>query len=92
MRDKARSICELLSDNERLQEEREFARTTRDKLGGMSAKGHPSVTDGRGPASAAPASGKYDGFGSEDMAKIGYQPGKFNEPYDHFTKDYAAPG
>ena len=40
-------------------------------------------------SSAAPASGKYGGFGSEDIAKFGYQPGKFNAPYDPYTKNQA---
>jgi epsin len=34
VRDKARALCEILSDNEKLQQEREFARQTREKLGG----------------------------------------------------------
>jgi hypothetical protein len=32
VRDKARAICELLGDPQKLQEEREFARKTRDKF------------------------------------------------------------
>ena len=34
MRDKSRELCELLSDPTMLQNEREFARQTRDKLQG----------------------------------------------------------
>ena len=34
VRDRARSICELLSDPEKLQQEREFARKTREKFQG----------------------------------------------------------
>lgn len=40
---------------------------------------------------AAPASGKYGGFGSEDMANFGYQPGKFNQAYDPYTKSSSIP-
>jgi len=34
VRDKSRELCELLSDPQMLQNEREFARQTRDKLQG----------------------------------------------------------
>ena len=40
---------------------------------------------------AAPASGKYGGFGSEDMDKFGYNPGKFNNVYDPYTKEVSRP-
>lgn len=41
--------------------------------------------------SAAPASGKYGGFGSEDIAKLGYgKEGQFSQPYDPYTKSQAA--
>ena len=38
--------------------------------------------------SAGPSSGKqYGGFGSEDIARLGYnQENKFNAPYDPYTK------
>ncbi len=89
IRDKSRSICELLSDNTKLQEEREFARKTRDKFQGISSTGAETGYMGTGGGSsykpAGPASGKYGGFGSEDIAKFGYQPGKFNTPYDPYT-------
>ena len=40
VRDRARSLCELLSDNEKLQQEREFARQTREKFaGGVNSTG-----------------------------------------------------
>ena len=41
-----------------------------------------------GGSSAAPSSGKqYGGFGSEDIARLGYnQENKFNAPYDPYTK------
>lgn len=46
-----------------------------------------SVTAG----SAGPASGKYGGFGSEDIAKLGYgKEGQFNQPYDPYTKAQSA--
>ena len=90
-----------------LQNEREFARTTREKLqsqsqgsassnmgGAMgSARGPPtsmgsdSMGMGGSSSAAGPASGKYSGFGSEDIARLGYnQSNKFNAPYDPYTK------
>ena len=41
-----------------------------------------------GGSSAGPSSGKqYGGFGSEDIARLGYnQENKFNAPYDPYTK------
>jgi hypothetical protein len=43
--------------------------------------------------SAGPASGKYGGFGSEDIARLGYgQEGKFNNNvYDPYTKGQSNP-
>ena len=36
---------------------------------------------------AAPASGKFGGFGSEDLTKFGYnQPGQFGQAYDPYVK------
>ena len=87
MRDKARELCELLQDPIMLEREREFARQTREKLGtgstgssSYSGSGAPtsmssaSMTSGTGMggSSAAPASGKYGGFGSEDIKRLGY--------------------
>lgn len=47
----------------------------------------PSISAG----SAAPASGKYGGFGSEDIAKLGYgKEGQFNQAYDPYTKAQSA--
>lgn len=40
---------------------------------------------------AAPASGKYGGFGSEDIDKFGYKPGFFNAPYDPFSGGHSVP-
>jgi hypothetical protein len=57
-------VCELLSDVEKLQQEREFAKKMREKFSGVS---------GGQSQSAAPASGKYGGFGSKDVAQ-GYGP------------------
>ncbi len=38
-------------------------------------------------SSAGPASGKYSGFGSEDINRLGYNnQNKFNAPYDPYTK------
>jgi hypothetical protein len=78
VRDKARALCELLSDPNKLQQEREFARQTRDKFSGISStssEGYQGSTGTRAANnhhSAAPASGKYGGFGSEDINKFGY--------------------
>lgn len=41
---------------------------------------------------AAPASGKYTGFGSEDINRLGYnKEGQFNQPYDPYTKGQSTP-
>lgn len=38
-------------------------------------------------SAAGPASGKYTGFGSEDINRLGYnKEGQFNQPYDPYTK------
>jgi len=112
VRDKARELCELLSDSMMLEREREFARQTRDKLahgsmgsagtshysGGMGGMGGPPTSMGSntimtsGGPSAGPASGKYGGFGSEDIKKLGYnREGQFSAPYDPYTKGQSAP-
>ncbi len=67
--------------------------------GGMgSARGPPtsmgshSMSSGGNSSAAGPASGKYGGFGSEDIARLGYnQENKFNAPYDPYTKGQSAP-
>ena len=107
MRDKARELCELLSDPIMLEREREFARQTRDKLAhgsvgsamGSYGGGAPTSMSsasigaaGGGVGSAGPASGKYGGFGSEDIKRLGYnQEGQFSAPYDPYTKGQSAP-
>lgn len=85
-----------------LQNEREFARQTRDKLqlntGHQSSNmgmGHDvpqSMGSGQLGGSAGPSSGKqYGGFGSEDIARLGYNDtNKFNAPYDPYTKGQSA--
>ncbi len=46
-----------------------------------------SASIGNQPSAAGPASGKYGGFGSEDIARLGYNSeNKFNAPYDPYTK------
>ena len=68
MRDKSRALCELLSDNEKLQQEREFARQTREKFaGGVTANASNGQQTMGSAIPAGPASGKYGGFGSKDM-------------------------
>ena len=112
VRDKSRELCELLSDATMLQNEREFARQTREKLQGpsqgsnmgMGSGGHGVVPTSMGSSSmggggrpatssaAGPASGRYGGFGSEDIARLGFnQENKFNAPYDPYTKGQSAP-
>lgn len=104
VRDKSRELCELLSDPTMLQNEREFARQTRDKLQGtigqqssmsmgcVDANVPQSMSSGQlggaGAGAAGPSSGnKYGGFGSEDIARLGYnQQDKFHAPYDPYTK------
>ena len=57
--------------------------------GGMGSATAPTSMSSAsiGAGSAAPASGKYGGFGSEDIKKLGYnQEGQFNAPYDPYTK------
>ena len=44
-----------------------------------------------GGGGGAGTSGKYVGFGSEDIDKFGYQPGKFNQPYDPYVKSEPTP-
>ena len=87
-----------------LQNEREFARQTRDKLqgtignqssGSMGMGAHDfNVPQSMSGGSAGPSSGKqYGGFGSEDIARLGYnQEGQFNAPYDPYTKGQSATG
>ena len=113
MRDKSRELCELLSDPTMLQNEREFARQTREKLqgagqssgsemgsntGGMGMGSGPPTSmssasmGSQGASAAGPASGRYGGFGSEDIARLGYNTeNKFNAPYDPYTKGQSAP-
>lgn len=60
IREKAKQICELVSEPARLEEEREFARKNRDKFKGFSDKDHPSTYSGN----SGSGSGQYKGFGS----------------------------
>ena len=57
--------------------------------------GSSSMGGGGRPATssaAGPASGRYGGFGSEDIARLGFnQENKFNAPYDPYTKGQSAP-
>lgn len=70
----------------------------------MSGGGSGSMGSGSGGAAtsmgshsmqqsaAGPASGKYGGFGSEDIARLGYNnENKFSAPYDPYTKGQSAP-
>lgn len=85
LRDKARAVCELLSDAQKLEEEREFARKNKEKFGGNTNAGFTGIQSN--PAAAAPASGKYGGFGSEDIHKLGYgDAGQMGKAYDPFSK------
>lgn len=98
VRDKSRALCEILSDPSKLQEEREFARKTRDKFSGISSTSSDGTSGSTGTKSsttnhpAGPASGKFGGFGSEDLDKFGYnKPGQFNQAYDPYTKGASVP-
>lgn len=96
VRDKSKELYAVITDPQILEKEREFARTTRDKLQGtqtsVSSNG-ASVTNPTSYSSAGPASGKYNtGFGSEDINRLGYNDEKkFNAPYDPYTKAQSAP-
>lgn len=98
VRDKARAVCELLADTTKLQEEREFARKTRDKFVGISSSGAttggPTSSISSQSMSAAPASGKYGGYGSKDIEQMG----GYNNPayggssaYDPYVNKSSAP-
>jgi hypothetical protein len=51
-----------------------------------------NMSGGAKQPSAGPASGKYTGFGSEDINRLGYNDqNKFNAPYDPYTKGQSAP-
>ena len=80
VRDKSRAICDLLNDPQKLQEEREFARRTRDKFQGISSTGttESSVPKPVPSGNSSATNAKYGGFGSEDMSSFGYKPGQFN--------------
>lgn len=56
--------------------------------------GGQSMSSAQVAGSAGPSSGnKYGGFGSEDIARLGYnQENKFNAPYDPYTKSQSATG
>jgi len=43
LRDKARAVCELLSDSQKLEEEREFSRKNKEKFGGNTNAGYTGV-------------------------------------------------
>ena len=84
----------MVSEPSKLQYEREFAKQTREKFMGISSTGSAGIGNQGASGSsnvnpAAPASGtKYGGFGSEDIAKFGYnKPEQFGVgPYDPYTK------
>jgi hypothetical protein len=85
LRDKVKALVELVNEPGKLQYEREFAKKTREKFMGISS----AENLGNKGASAAPASGadhKYGGFGSEDIAKSGYNAEQFGTSvYDPYT-------
>ena len=90
LRDKVKGLVELINDPSKLQYEREFAKQTRDKFMGISSSGNQGGGSNVSMGSAAPASGnKYGGFGSQDIAKMGYNnEEKFGTSgaYDPYTK------
>ena len=71
VRDKSKAICELIGDPQKLKQERDFAKQTRDKLSGVSTSSKSMSSAYSGNYPAGPGSGKYEGFGSEDMHKMG---------------------
>ena len=79
IREKAKSICELVSNPSMLEEEREFARKNRDKFRGY------SNNDGSTNVSSGGSSSQYKGFGSDDVKKFGgpdnYTPVSNYDPY-----------
>ena len=92
LRDKANGLCELVNEPGKLQYEREFAKQTREKFMGISSSGSTVNQNvnvkSAGPASGSEAGNKYGGFGSEDIAKFGYNnEEKFGTgAYDPYTK------
>jgi len=74
----------MLNDPEKLKEEREFAKQTRDKFNGGASSNASSMSYDQGKA-AAPPSGKYGGFGSEDIGKYNYNTYS-GAAYDPYTK------
>lgn len=62
IREKSKQICELLSDQERLEEEREFARQNREKFAKHLGTGTASSNMG-----GIGSNSKYQGFGSKDI-------------------------
>ena len=96
VRERARAICELVSDPQRLEEEREFARKTRDKFQGISSNdmrgGYGGDRYGGYSGNAGGAGGKYGGFGSEDLNRYGYRPdqhgggGGGSNAYDPYSR------
>ena len=94
LRDKVKGLVELVQDPNKLQYEREFAKQTREKFMGIASTGNIASTDNQSYSgnmgSAAPPSGnKYGGFGSEDIARFGYNNAEqFGNTgvYDPYTK------
>lgn len=94
-------MIELLENPQQLQSEREFARQTREKLHGVKATVTQSqminmgnTSNNKSKNSAAPASGKYEGFGSDDINRLGFNnKSQFGtqQPYDPYTKGQSVP-
>lgn len=98
VRDKAQVLCDLLADPEKLNEEREYARKNREKFMGIansSAGSHGGSSTYN--QSAAPASGKYGGYGSKDAEQYAYNNPSFGkvsggyDPYINKTSTTTAP-
>ena len=70
VRDRSKSIYELLTNNSKLAEERELALKTREKFAsGVSSFSSESANAINGNKFTQQ---KYGGFGSEDISKIGF--------------------
>ena len=69
-----------------------MASATPTSMGSHSMAGGMSSARSTGASAAAPASGKYGGFGSADLQRLGYNTeNKFSAPYDPYTKEQSAP-
>lgn len=74
IREKSKAICEIISDPQRLEEEREYARKNKEKFRGFSGTDVDYTKN------------KYGGFGSDDI-KSGSHDNYSGAGYDPYKKD-----